>query len=52
MDVTDIEKSQIGSDYISHTDPKKYTITVETLAHHIHCETTGKILGYRDLSDT
>ena len=28
--------------------PQKYTITVETVAHHITCETTGKVLGYRD----
>ena len=48
MDVTDTEKSHIGSDYIAHTDPKIYIITVEPLAYHIHCKTTGKILGYRD----
>ena len=35
--------------YIAHTDPQKDTITVEPLANHINCETTGKILGYRDL---
>ena len=29
--------------------PKKYTITVEPVSYHINCETTGKILGYRDL---
>ena len=44
IDVTDTSKSHIGSDYISHTDPKK----MEPLEHHIHCETAGKIIGYRD----
>ena len=49
MDVTDTAKSHICSEYIARIDPKKDKITVEPLAHHIHCETTGKILGYRDL---
>ena len=49
MDVTVTENSHIVSEYISHTDSKKDTITVQLLAHHIHCETTGKIWGYRDL---
>ena len=30
-DMIDTEKSHIGSDYIAHTDSKKYTITVEQL---------------------
>ena len=29
--------------------PPKYRITVEPTANHIHCETTGNVLGYRDL---
>ena len=48
-DMTDTSTTHIGSDYIDHTDPKKDTITVEPVAHHITCETTGKILGYRYL---
>ena len=32
-------------DYLAHKDPKKDTITVEPIANHINCETTGKILG-------
>ena len=37
------------TDYLACIDPKIYTITVEQIANHINCETTGKILGYRDL---
>ena len=48
-DMTYTSTTHIGSDYISKTDPKKYTIKVELVAHHITCETTRKILGYRDL---
>ena len=48
-DMTDTSTTHIGSDYIDKIDTKKYTITVEPVAHHITCETTGKILGYRDL---
>ena len=48
-DMTDTSTTHKISDYIDHTDPKKDTITVEPVAHHITCETTGKILGYRDL---
>ena len=44
MVVIDAANAHIGSDYISHTDPKK----MEPLEHHIHCETAGKIIGYRD----
>ena len=29
--------------------PQKYKITVELTENHIHCETTGKVLLYRDL---
>ena len=47
--MTDTSTTHKGSEYIDHTDPKKDTITVEPVAHHITCETTGKILGYRDL---
>ena len=42
MDMIDTAKTRIGSDCIAHTDPQKDTITVEPLAHHINCETTGK----------
>ena len=49
MDMPETAKTLIGSDYIDHIDHIKYTITVEPLAHHINCETTGKILRYRDL---
>ena len=49
MDTPYTSKIHIGSDYISHTDPQKDATTVEPLANHITCETTGKILGYRDL---
>ena len=49
MDMPDISKTYIGSDYIDHIDPKKYTTTMEPLANHINCETIGKILVYRDL---
>ena len=38
-----------GTDYLACMDPKKDTITVEPVSSHINCETTGKILGYRDL---
>ena len=48
-DMTDTSTTHIGSDYIAHTGPKKDTITLEPVAHHITCETNGKILGYRDL---
>ena len=30
-------------------DPQKYKIAVELTENHIHCETTGKVLLYRDL---
>ena len=48
-DMTDTSTTNIGSDYIDHTDPKKDTITAELVSHHITCETNGQILGYRDL---
>ena len=47
--MTDTSKTHIVSYFISHLDPKKDSITVELVAHHIICETTGKILRYRDL---
>ena len=49
MDTADTSKTHIGSYYIAHTESKKDTIAVEPLANHINCETTGKILEYRDL---
>ena len=50
MDVTDTSKAHIGLDCIYHADPQKYTIAVEPLARHIHCETNGNILEYGDLA--
>ena len=47
-DMTDTSTTHIGSEYIYKTEPQKDTITVEPVAHHITCETNGKILGYRD----
>ena len=49
MNTADTSTIHIYTDYISHTYPPKNTITVEPLAKKINCETTGKILGYRDL---
>ena len=43
--MTDTPTTHIGSDYITKAYPPKDTITVEPVAHHITCETTGKILG-------
>ena len=48
-DMIDTSTTYTVSDYIAKTDPKKDTITVEPVSHHITCETTGKILGYRYL---
>ena len=48
MDTTGTSKTHIGSDYISHSDRNKDTITVEPLANYSNCETAGKIIGYRD----
>ena len=47
--MTDTSTTHIGLDYIAKTDPQKDKITVEPVAHQNTCETTGKILGYRDL---
>ena len=47
--MTDTSTTYIDSDYIAKTYPKKDKIEVEPVAHHKTCETTGKILGYRDL---
>ena len=48
-DMADTSATHIGSDYMAKTDPQNNTITVEPVAHHITCETTGEILGYIDL---
>ena len=48
-DMTDTSTTHIGSNYIAKTDPQKDTITMEPVAQQNTCETTGKILGYRDL---
>ena len=34
---------------MAHTQPKKDTIPLELVSHHITCETNEKFLGYRDL---
>ena len=39
--------THIGTDYFSPIYPKKNT--VEPMENHIKCETTGEIMGYRDL---
>ena len=44
--MTDTSTTHIDSDYIAKIDPKKDTITVEPVARHITCKTTGKILEY------
>ena len=49
MDVEEKMTTHIGTDYLSHIYPIKYTITVEPLENLINCRTTGKILGYIDL---
>ena len=49
--MTNTSTTHIVSDCIVKTDPKKDTIILEPVAHHITCETTGKILGYRDISE-
>ena len=41
-DMENTSTTQIGSDYISKTDPQKDTTTVEPVAHHITYKTTGK----------
>ena len=46
--MTDTSTTHIGSNYISKTDPKNDTIIMEPVSHQNTCETTGKILGYRD----
>ena len=40
--MTNRSTTQIGSDYIAYANPRKDKITVEPVAHHITCETTGK----------
>ena len=42
-------KTNIGTYYLAHIYPRKNTITVEPLATHINCKTTGRIPGYRYL---
>ena len=39
--IIDTSTTHIGSDYIYIIEPKRDTITVEPVAHHITCETTG-----------
>ena len=41
-DMKNTSTTHIESEYIAKTDPKKGTITVEPVSHHITCETTGK----------
>ena len=49
MDTVDTLKTNIGTDYIGSTDPPKCTIIEKPLENHINCETTGKLIWYRDL---
>ena len=42
MDKMYISKTHIGTHYLAFTDTPKDTITVESIANHIICETTGK----------
>ena len=37
------------TDYLARIDPKNYSITVEPIANHIKCETSSKILWYREI---
>ena len=48
MEAAEKNITHIGTDYFSHIDPRKYTITVEPIANRINCKTTRKILGYRN----
>ena len=48
MDAAEKMTTYIVTDYLAHIDPRKDTIAVEPLENHINCETTGKILRYRD----
>ena len=32
-----------------HADPETSTTRLGPTAHHIHCDTTGNVLGYKDL---
>ena len=48
MEPTTKNKLHKCIDYYVHIDPKRYATTVEPLANHIHCDTTGKSWGYRD----
>ena len=49
IDMAEKLTTHIVTDYLSHIDPKKVTITMEPLVNYINCNDTGKILGYRDL---
>ena len=48
MDKMYISKTHIGTHNLAFTCTPKDTITVDSLANHINCENTRKILGYRD----
>ena len=47
MEPTEKIKHHRGSEYHSHIEPQKDTITVEPTENHIHCETTRNIWGYK-----
>ena len=49
VDVTEKIKIHIDTDYFDRIDPKELTMKVEPMPNQINCETTGTILGYRDL---
>ena len=42
-------KHHRGTDYYIILYTIKDTISVEQMVNHIHCETKGKLFGYRDL---
>ena len=42
-------RMHMGTDYFSFIYPKGKTATLESMANHSKCKTTGKIFGYRDL---
>ena len=43
------EKTNKGTEYLARIDTKKDKTTVESIVNHTNCETTGKIVGYRDM---
>ena len=48
MEMKKENKHHQCADYDIRVDTRKYEIKVEPTDNYIHCETTGKILGYMD----